>query len=260
MVADHNTRNRVRHHACALVRAVNSLRSDCPGLDQRLRAVLLAFAALLAAGLVSALVVGDAGSVAAVHGAAWTRAHYEFLRRFTDLGLYPFYILFLAVFGWSYRERAPELRQFALAYLIAQLVGSGLTVRILKMTLGRARPDATPLPDYGSEWIGFTWDSHHHSFPSGHTADIVTSALFAALLFRNPWAAALCIIWAAALGLSRLAVAKHYPSDALAGAVIALTVSVAVVRYWLWPRLSANREFGRTLAWWREKGAAAPSL
>jgi membrane-associated phospholipid phosphatase len=213
--------------------------------------VLAAFAILLAAGLGAALLYGDAGGVAAVHRATWTQAHYVFLRAFTDLGLYPFYILFLALFGWSYRVRAPELRKFALAYLIAQLAGSGLIVRILKMTLGRARPDATPLPDYASEWIGFTWDAHHHSFPSGHTADIVTSALFAALLFRNPWAAAACVVWAAALGLSRLAVAKHYPSDALAGAVIAITVSVLVVRYWLLPRLAAVQQFGHTLRWWR---------
>jgi membrane-associated phospholipid phosphatase len=225
--------------------------------------VLAAFAILLGAGLVAALIFGDAGGVFAVHRATWTQAHYAFLRGFTDLGLYPFYILFLALFGWSYRARAPELRKFALAYLIAQLLGSGLIVRILKMTLGRARPDATPLPDYASEWIGFTWDSHHHSFPSGHTADIVTSALFAALLFRNPWAAAACIAWAVALGLSRLAVAKHYPSDALAGAVIALTVSVLVVRYWLLPRLAAARQPSGLLRWWGGRNAdrnqSAPS-
>lgn len=222
-------------------------------LTQRLWYVVAAFVALIVIGLGTTLAVGDAEAVAAVHRAAWTQAHYVFLRKFTDLGLYPFYILFLALFGWSYRARAPELRQFALAYLIAQLVGSGLIVRILKMSLGRARPDATPLPDYASEWVGFTWDAHHHSFPSGHTADIVTSALFAALLFRNPWAAAACVAWAAALALSRLAVAKHYPSDALAGAVIALAVSVLVVRYWLLPRLAAVKRFGDMLRWWRQE-------
>lgn len=242
----------MRQYAYVIVRGVISVRASYPALYQRLRIVLPAFAILLVAGLVVTLIVGDAGSVAAVHRSAWTQEHYAFLRKFTDLGLYPFYVLFLALFGWSYRERAPELRQFALAYLIAQLVGSGLIVRILKMTIGRARPDATPLPDYGSEWIGFSWDAHYHSFPSGHTADIVTSALFAALLLRNPWAAAACVVWAVALGLSRLAVAKHYPSDAFAGAAIALAVSVLVVRWWLLPRMTAIKQFGRTLRWWRQ--------
>jgi len=60
-----------------------------------------------------------------------------------------------------------------------------------------------------SEWAGFSWDAAHHSFPSGHTADIVTSTLFAALLLRNRGR------WrvpglAGALAISRLALAKHY--------------------------------------------------
>jgi membrane-associated phospholipid phosphatase len=93
------------------------------------------------------------------------------------------------------------------------------------------------LPGFDSEWAGFRWDAAHHSFPSGHSADIVTGALFAALLFRNPVAAAACIAWAVAVGMSRLAVAKHYPSDALAGAVIAVVASLLVFRFWLLPRL-----------------------
>ncbi|MCK7577731.1 MAG: phosphatase PAP2 family protein [Chromatiales bacterium] len=50
--------------------------------------------------------------------------------------------------------------------------------------------------------------------------------MFAALLFRNRLVVALCFAWAVALGLSRLALAKHYPSDALAGALIAVFVSL----------------------------------
>jgi len=124
-----------------------------------------------------------------------------------------------------------------------------LIVRVLKMTLGRARPDATPLPDFGSEWAGFSWDAAHHSFPSGHTADIVTSALFAALLLRNPWAVGMCLVWAGALAISRLALAKHYPSDALAGAVIAVAASLVVLHYWLLPRLG-RAPLGAGVQWW----------
>jgi membrane-associated phospholipid phosphatase len=225
-------------------------------LKRRLLFIVLALATLAVAGTALAFFFGDGGSVQRVHSASWTQANYAFLRRFTDLGLYPFYILFLALFAWSYRRPAPDLRLIAQAYLIAQLLGSGLIVRILKMSLGRARPDATPLPDFGSEWAGFSWDAAHHSFPSGHTADIVTSALFAALLFRNPWAAAFCVAWAVALGMSRLALAKHYPSDAVAGAVIAVTVSVLVVRYWLLPRLERVTT-PRAVRWWR-RGNSGP--
>jgi len=220
-------------------------------LTRRLQFVTAAFAALAVLGLLLALVYGDSASVALVHRAAWTQEHYAFLRVFTNYGLYPFYILFLALFAWGWYRREPGLKLLAQGYLLAQLVGSVLIVRILKMTFGRARPDATPLPDFGSEWAGFSWDAAHHSFPSGHTADIVTSALFAALLVRNPFGAIVCLVWAGALAMSRLALAKHYPSDALAGACIALTVSVLVVRYWMLPRFNRMPP-GAGLHWWSE--------
>src|SRR4030065_524021 len=218
-------------------------------LTRRLQLVTAAFAALVASGLVLALVYGDAGSVAQVHRAAWTQEHYAFLRVFTNYGLYPFYILFLALLAWGWYRHAPGLKLLAQGYLLAQLLGSVFIVRILKMTLGRARPDATPLPDFASEWAGFSWGAAPHSFSSRHTADIVISTLFAALLFRNPWAVAVCLVWAAALAMSRLALAKHYPSDALAGAAIVLVVCVLVVRYWVLPRLGRT-PLGAGGRWW----------
>jgi len=219
-------------------------------LARRLQFVTAAFAALAVLGLLLALAYGDSGSVALVHRAAWTQEHYAFLRVFTDYGLYPFYILFLALFAWGWYRREPGLKLLAQGYFLAQLLGSVLIVRVLKMTFGRARPDATPLPDFGSEWAGFSWDAAHHSFPSGHTADIVISTLFATILFRNPWAAGVCLVWAAALALSRLALAKHYPSDALAGAIIAVVVSLVVLRYWLLPRLGRAASIS-VPRWWR---------
>lgn len=218
-------------------------------LEQRLRFVALAFAVLVAVGLLLAVLYGDAGSVTLVHRAAWTQEHYAFVRTFTKYGLYLFYVLFLALYAWAVYRREAGLKLVVHAYLLVQLLVSGLLVRILKMTLGRARPDFTPLADFGSNWMGFTWQAAYHSFPSGHTADIVTSAVFAALVIRNPWLAALCIFWAGALALSRLALAKHYPSDALVGAVIALAASLLVWHYWLQPRLK-RAPLGRSLQWW----------
>jgi undecaprenyl-diphosphatase len=220
-------------------------------LTRRLQFVTAAFAALAALGLLLALLYGDSGSVALAHRAAWTQEHYAFLRVFTNYGLYVFYILFLALFAWGWYRHDMGLKLLAQSYFLAQLLGSVLVVRLLKMTFGRARPDATPLPDFGSEWAGFSWDAAHHSFPSGHSADIVTSTLFAVLLFRNPWLAAVCLVWAVALSMSRLALAKHYPSDALFGAVIAVAACLVVLRYWLLPRLARLRGMG-AIGWWQE--------
>ncbi|MCK7577732.1 MAG: hypothetical protein MZV65_19330 [Chromatiales bacterium] len=77
-----------------------------------------------------------------------------------------FYGLFVVVLAWGALRHEAGLRLLAYAYLIAQLVGAALIVRILKIAFGRTRPDATPLPGFDSQWLGFGWESGQHSFPS----------------------------------------------------------------------------------------------
>ncbi|MDH4133925.1 MAG: phosphatase PAP2 family protein [Gammaproteobacteria bacterium] len=221
-----------------------------PLLVQRFGRITLAFGLLMVAGLAAWLAVGDGEIVTQVHFSRWVQRHYAFLRSATDLGLYPFYLFFLALFLYGQLRGERWMKLMAQAYFLAQLFGSLLTVRVLKMVLGRARPDATPLPGFESDWIGFTWDAKFHSFPSGHAADIVTSAVFMALILRPRWAAGLFVVWALAISLSRLALAKHYPSDALAGAAIAIAACFLVLRYWLLPRLERQPPFP-VPSWWR---------
>jgi undecaprenyl-diphosphatase len=221
-----------------------------PLLVRRFGRVALVFVALMAVTLGAWLTLGDGEIVTRVHFSHWVQGHYAFLRTATDAGLYPFYFIFLALFVYGHVRGEIWMKLVAQAYLLSQLLGSVLVVRILKMALGRARPDASPLPGFESEWIGFTWDAKHHSFPSGHTADIVTGAVFMALVLRAPWAAGVFLLWAVALGLSRLAVAKHYPSDALMGMLIALTACWLVLRYWLLPRLERQPLLPMP-NWWR---------
>jgi membrane-associated phospholipid phosphatase len=222
----------------------------CPRLARRFGHVALVFVLLMAAGTGAWLAIGDGELVTRVHFSHWVQGHYAFLRIATDVGLYPFYFIFLALFLYGQVRGETWMKLVAQGYLLAQLLGSVLVVRLLKMAFGRARPDASPLPGFESEWIGFTLDAKHHSFPSGHTADIVTSAVFMALVLRAPWAAALFLLWAVGLALSRLAVAKHYPSDAVMGTLIALTACYLVLRFWLLPRLERQPPFPLP-NWWR---------
>jgi undecaprenyl-diphosphatase len=222
----------------------------CPRLARRFGQVALVLVLLMAAGTGAWLAIGDGELVTRVHFSHWVQSHYDFLRIATDAGLYPFYFIFLALFLYGQVRGEIWMKLVAQTYFLAQLLGSVVVVRVLKMAFGRARPDATPLPGFESEWIGFTWDAKHHSFPSGHTADIVTSAVFMALVLRAPWAAALVLMWAVGLALSRLAVAKHYPSDALMGTLIALTACYLVLRFWLLPRLERQPPFPLP-NWWR---------
>jgi undecaprenyl-diphosphatase len=66
-----------------------------------------------------------------------------------------------------------------------------------------------------------------HAFPSGHTA--VAFACAAALTYGRPGWGLVAMIAAAAVGIGRVFVGVHYPSDVIAGAILGI-VCASVVR------------------------------
>jgi len=67
-------------------------------------------------------------------------------------------------------------------------------------------------------------------------ADVSTGALFAAL-FLGGWRAPPFFVLAVAVGLSRVALANHYPADVVAGAAIGGVIALLTWRWWVIPRL-----------------------
>lgn len=111
-------------------------------------------------------------------------------------------------------------------YLFAVLLGSGIASQVLKR-IGRARPK---LLDEGGpfQFNPLIIKSSWASFPSGHT---ITAFAFAMALsyflpkWRLPLLAVACLI-----GVSRVIVGAHYPSDVLAGACIGVASAVLLRR------------------------------
>lgn len=66
-----------------------------------------------------------------------------------------------------------------------------------------------------------------HAFPSGHTA--VAFACAAALTYGRPGWGLIAIVAAAAVGIGRVFVGVHYPSDVIAGAILGI-VCASIVR------------------------------
>lgn len=102
-------------------------------------------------------------------------------------------------------------RRRAEAVWLAATVAGGIALNSgLKLLFARARPALLPhLDPVGS-----------FSFPSGHAANTMVLALCLALLAPARWrraAVGLAIVAAVAIGLSRLALAVHWPSDVAAG-------------------------------------------
>ncbi|WP_051677051.1 phosphatase PAP2 family protein [Maridesulfovibrio frigidus] len=115
--------------------------------------------------------------------------------------------------GPSMRSRS--LLLIALATGTAMLIGDEL-----KWFFGRCRP---PL-FFEKESYGITWFSSKYlknSFPSGHTLRIFSLACAIAMLL--PKKRYIPLILALLVGISRVVIGKHYPSDVLFGAFIGMT-------------------------------------
>ncbi|MBN2908424.1 phosphatase PAP2 family protein [Polycladomyces sp. WAk] len=129
--------------------------------------------------------------------------------RLTHLGGAFCTITFLVV--WWLFTSSP-MKQWAVEGFAA-LAGSHLAVRACKHYLPRIRPHLRL-----SELYAFPDALTDYSFPSGHT----TAAFSIATVFvlHAPWSAAIWLPLACLIGLSRMYLALHYPTDVVMGAVL----------------------------------------
>ncbi|MFP4296156.1 MAG: phosphatase PAP2 family protein [Halothiobacillaceae bacterium] len=129
----------------------------------------------------------------------------------------------------------------ALAGLLAwsALIATAVT-HTLKPMLDVPRP-AGILPPDELTVLGHTLTSQ--AFPSGHT---VTAFALAGLLVvglgLRGWQAGVVLVAAGLIGLSRITVGAHWPTDVLAGALIGwVSVLAAALLLWRWPALAGGR-------------------
>jgi undecaprenyl-diphosphatase len=102
-----------------------------------------------------------------------------------------------------------EASRFALATLIL----SHVLVQLVKRTVARLRPAALP------GCVALVREPDRFSFPSGHATATMSLALAYGTAFPA-WALSLLVL-ALLVGFSRVRLAVHYPSDVLAGQLIA---------------------------------------
>lgn len=90
---------------------------------------------------------------------------------------------------------------------------------LLKKGLKRNRP-ADALADYSS----FIIPSDRFSFPSGHTSGAFAVATALGIFF--PDAAPLAYAWACLVGVARVTLGVHFPTDTLAGALMGSLITL----------------------------------
>lgn len=99
-------------------------------------------------------------------------------------------------------------------YAFIAIAGSGLAANLLKRAFGRARPDQ--FSDAGAfDFLPFANSARFESFPSGHATTIGALMMIAALIApRYRLGFVIAGLW---LGMTRVMVGAHYPSDVVAG-------------------------------------------
>ncbi|MGH9457968.1 MAG: phosphatase PAP2 family protein [Thermoanaerobaculia bacterium] len=202
--------------------AWSEFREDARAFPRRVRERWrsLPFGRIGIAAIVSVLLVAtiwgafDAPLIAVAEGADREIVR-DVIRIFNRLGggMNPLMIIFFfAIAGMLFAH--PDWSRMALA-MAAAAAGAGIVVNILKVVVGRTRPEL---------WLG----PFHHvfpsasSFPSGHTVGAFAIAGVIAFAARSLTFRVVALGIASSIAASRVLTFRHWPSDVVASAILGL--------------------------------------
>jgi undecaprenyl-diphosphatase len=124
----------------------------------------------------------------------------------------------------------PALARFVIrvAYCFLAVALSVFIAELMKWTIGRGRPFVSGKAD-AFNFLPFTGTEPYFSFPSGHAVTAFALGFAIAAIWPRWWVAA--FLYALLIGISRLVLLAHHPSDVVGGALIGIVGAMAV-RYW----------------------------
>lgn len=143
------------------------------------------------------------------------------------------YVLYRVSTSETRREKARTGGRLAL-YFFLTIGATSTLVHLIKLVVGRARPEL--FAEYGAYSLTpFAYDDLYSSFPSGHSAAV--GAFFGAFSMLAPRLRPLFLMGALTIGVSRVIVGAHYPSDVAAGLLLGLWTAIAlayIFARWQW--------------------------
>jgi membrane-associated phospholipid phosphatase len=184
--------------------------------------------------LVAALIPFD--PILSEHAQGLPRAVVAFSARITDFGtfrwmLYGSGLAVILAYGISRVSTRETVAGKAgaggrlMLYFFLTIGTTSVLVHVLKLIIGRARPEL--FAEHGAYSLTpFAYDDLYSSFPSGHSAAV--GAFFGAFAMLVPRLRPLFLLGALTIGVSRVILGAHYPSDVAAGLLLGLWTAIAV--------------------------------
>ncbi len=177
----------------------------------------------------------------------WTLQPWDFwLQKITWLGDGKFLtpVLLVSTFIlWWFRKTWKDLWWIPLTTTLSYLVSTGC-VNGMKRIMGRPRPYLEwDFRFTNLDFTTFYWLSMHseyHSFPSGHAAAIFSVAWFLVRAYKQKKIQGLVLSIAVLVALSRVALAKHFFADVVAGAVVGIFFSELAFTFFLKIKIKKN--------------------
>ena len=128
-----------------------------------------------------------------------------------------------------------QTRKAGVSALCAMLIGLVVVNFTIKPLVARARPWLVI-----ENFVNLVPEHDPNSFPSGHTNAAFAFAIAVCMSAPRKWMKITAVCMAAVMGLSRLYVGVHFPSDVLVGAIVGSLCGLAGA--WIvkkaWERLS----------------------
>ena len=138
----------------------------------------------------------------------------------TYLGSFPFMFIFCTA---AFLLSSTMLHTMAIKAMISITISTGIG-KILKISVTRLRP-FIKIPNLNIKKIGID----KYSFPSGHTTGAFSLAVIIALYF--PMFGFITIPLACCVGISRMYIGVHYPTDVIVGIFIGTTCSLLTYKF-----------------------------
>ena len=140
----------------------------------------------------------------------------------TGIAAIGLFILYLADSD-TVRARLTAWLAGAVGFVFVSVAYSGILINIIKLIVGRARPhvaESLAWPEFHP--LAFT--GSYHSFPSGHANTVFAIAL--AVGFLSPPLRRYLLVLAAGLAFCRVLQFRHFVSDSLGGALLAVATTL----------------------------------